>query len=46
MGGWMNGAEGGCEWMERYRDDGWRDKMIGGSLDGQTDRKQKGPKEI
>ena len=26
--------------------DGWRDKMTGDSLDGQTDRKQVGPKEI
>lgn len=32
--------------MERYRWMGGETKLIGDSLDGQTDRKQEGPKEI
>lgn len=41
----MGQREGVNGWSDTEMD-GWRDKLIEGSLDGQTDRKQEGPKEI
>lgn len=41
----MGQREGVNGWSDTEVD-GWRDKLIEGSLDGQTDRKQEGPKEI
>lgn len=47
MDRWVDEWDRGRVWVDGAKQmDGWRDKMTGDSLDGQTDRKQEGPKEI